>query len=152
MQIDEVDDQDPRTLPKFDVKVAVSEYMKGSGPDHVFVQDFGLQSSDCSTFRLDSVAEEFLLFLSFWEDRLRMSGCGGSGRVTDIEFWQARIEGVRQITSEQEKPGDTPATIPTSNSPSNDTPLLPIAVGTGAVAAVLLGAVLLFVVRRLASR
>ena len=175
VQVDLADDQDLNVFPyEYNVKVAVNEYLKGSGPDQVVVQDFSLQGSACSPFDPDPLDQEFLLFLNDRQGHLRTSTCAGSGRVGDSEQWQEHIEEIRQIVSEQEQPGETPeltatpgtpqlpgetpaltATpgapqLPATGSGSSNDPLIPMAAAIAAVIG-LLGAGLLLGVRRLRS-
>ncbi len=153
VQIVQIADQDPRRLPLYDVSVDADDYFKGAGPNRFQVQDDSLQGSACSPFAPDSVGHQHLLFLTVYQESdLRTSVCAGSGRVTDSEYWLERIEEVRQIASAQKLPGETPALIPATASDSGSIPLLPIAVGIGAIAALALGGALLFGVRRLAGR
>ena len=150
VQFDQVE-QEPRTLPReYDVTLDADEYLKGIGPDRFHVQDF-LQGSSCSVFDFEPVGQQYLLFLSHWEGNLRTGGCTGSGRVADTEFWQERIEEVRQIVSEQEQPADTPALtvtpsapqLPATGSGSGSDPSLPIIAAIAAAVGVLGGALLL---------
>ena len=174
VQVDRADDQDLNVFPyEYNVKVAVNEYLKGSGPDQVVVQDFSLQGSACSPFDPDPLDQEFLLFLHDRQGHLRTSTCAGSGRVGDSEQWQEHIEEIRQIVSEQEQPDDTPALtatprtpqlpgetpapatpgapqLPATGSGASDEPILPIAAAIAGVIGVL-GAGLLLGVRRLGS-
>ena len=175
VQVDLADDQDLNVFPyEYNVKVAVNEYLKGSGPDQFVVQDFSLQGSACSPFDPDPLDQEFLLFLNDRQGHLRTSTCAGSGRVGDSERAQQRIAEIREIVGQQEQPGETPVLtatpgtpqlpgetpaltatpdapqLPATGSGSSNDPLIPMATAIAAVIG-LLGAGLLLGVRRLRS-
>jgi len=123
-RIEQVGDPDaPVFPPEYDIDVAVDEYLKGSGPDSVVVQNFSLDSDGCSAFERDSVGQEHLLFLSRFEDRLRTGTCEGSGRVTDHPSWSESIEEVRRIVSRQVEPTATEQATSITTPAATETPV-----------------------------